>query len=79
MLGPKRLSTNTRHKPLHSSTTLRSDAVTRLALQAELPQDTHLALPSLGLAAGALVGTGRGRRNRVGPPPHHPCSHLSTC
>lgn len=62
LLAPKRLSTSARHKPLHKSTTLRSDAVTRLALQAELAPDTNLSLPALGLAAAALVRTGRGRK-----------------
>ena len=64
-LASRRLSTQTRRKPLHSSTTLRSDAVTRLALQSDVPADTRLAIPSLGLAAGAVVRPGSGRRNKV--------------
>lgn len=64
-LGPKRLSTNAQHRGLHTSTTLRSDAVTRLALQAEMPADTVVSVPALGVSAAAVVRTGRGRRNKV--------------
>ena len=66
-LTSRRLSTTTRHRPLHSSTTLRSEAATRLTLRAEVPPDECLAIPSLGLSAAAVVRPGHGRRHKASP------------
>ncbi|KAK9810559.1 hypothetical protein WJX73_000740 [Symbiochloris irregularis] len=64
-LTSRRLSTHTRHRPLHSSTTLRSEAAQRLTLRAEVPPDECLAIPSLGLSVATVVRPGHGRRHKA--------------